>query len=85
MSDIYAVTFQTEMLREYASSLDAQCSRYMRKHGLECEDIDNLVVSYDREIIAIKDSVLGCNTLEELIVFENRLDELRSRIERLEE
>ena len=74
-----------EVLREFAASLNARYSRYMSKHGLEWEDENNLVVSYDREINASKDAILDCNTLEELKVFEDRLKELRSIIERLEE
>ena len=85
MSDIYAVTFEMEMLREFAASLDARYWRYIDKHGLELEDKENPIVAYNGEIVDISEAVLSCDTLDELEVIKKRLKELRSIFEGLEE
>ena len=85
MSDIYEVTLKMEVLREFAASIHASYSRYMDKHGIDIEDETNPVNLNDSEIFAAKDSILLCNTLDELKVYEIRLKELRDEIKRLEE
>jgi len=85
MSSIYTVTLEKEVLRELASSIDASYSRYMSKHGIDWDDETNPVTVNDHEVVASKDSILLCDTLDELKVFECRLKELRDIIEGLEE
>ena len=85
MSVEYQVTLKKEVLCEIAADIGARYWHYMRNQGLNLEDIANPVVQYDREIGAMDDAILGCNTLEELNVFSDRLKELRKVIERLEE
>ena len=43
----------------------------------------NPIAANDREVVASKDAMLGCETIDELQVFENRLKELRDIIEGL--
>ena len=85
MSDSYTVTLKKEVLHEFASSIDASYSRYMRKHGIDWEDETNIVAVNDREVVASKNAMVFCDTLDGLMAFENRLKELRDTIEALEE
>jgi len=80
MSDVYEVTFEMEILRELASTIDARYSRYLRQHGIDWEDETNPIAANDREIVVAKDAMLSCETLEELHVYANRLKELRDII-----
>jgi hypothetical protein len=85
MSDIYQITLKQEVLREIAASLGARYWRYISKYVFDCEDRENPIIAYKWEIYAMSDSILMCETLDELKVFSDRLKELRSIIERLEE
>ncbi|MDR1329314.1 MAG: hypothetical protein LBK23_06905 [Oscillospiraceae bacterium] len=85
MSYTYEVTLELEVLREFAASIDASYSRYMRKHGIDWKDEENPIAAEDREIVAAKGAMLRCDTLEELQPFGNRLEELRDRIKELED
>jgi ATP-dependent RNA circularization protein (DNA/RNA ligase family) len=85
MSDIYAVTLRIEVLREFASSINASYSRYFIKHDIDRKDRAHPLVINNREVIAMKDNLLRCETLEELQPFEMRLQELRDVIKGLEE
>jgi len=85
MSDVYTVTLKTEVLREFAASINARYSRYFIKHDIDRKDKTHPLVSSNREVVLAKDEMLNCETLEELFVFENRLKELRDKIEELEE
>jgi hypothetical protein len=85
MSDIYAVTLKTEVLREFASSIGASYSRYFIEHGIDKKDRVHPLVISNLEVVAAKDNLLRCETLEELQPFENRLKELRDIIIKLED
>jgi hypothetical protein len=74
-----------EVLREFAASINASYSRYFLKHGIDRKDADNPLIANNKEIVAAKDAMLRCETLEELQPFENRLKELRDIIKGLEE
>jgi hypothetical protein len=85
MSDIYAVTLRTEVLREFAASIGASYSRYFIKHSIDWKDETNPLVANSWELAAAKDKMLRCDTLEELQPFENRLKEMRDIIKGLED
>jgi hypothetical protein len=85
MSDVYAVTLRIEVLREFASSINASYSRYFIKHDIDRKNRAHPLVINNREVVAAKDNLLRCETLEELQPFENRLKELRDIIIKLED
>ena len=85
MSAIYEVTLKTEVLLEFATSINASYSRYFIKHKISKSDSTNPLVANNREVVAAKDAILSCNTLEELEVYEWRLKELRDIIQDLED
>ena len=85
MSDCYAITLEKEVLCEFASIIDARYSRYMQEHGIDFDDETNILALNMWETVRSKREMLHCETLEELMVFEKRLKELRNEIESKEE
>lgn len=83
MPDTYALTLEQEILFEQAADISGSLFQYMEKNNLTPDNSLAGVIS--KNIISMKNEIVGCKTMEELSVLRGQLDFIQKCLKPFEE